>query len=307
MVSFRKRSSITEIEQALHRLETSDVPDVIRQGASQVEPSSMFGDSLEARLREQARLASRTVSRKKIVTRTSPNGAWATESTIRSVAGKSLIGIGLTVALMGVFWLSLFYNPNSPDGTSQGSGNSASATDVPFATPTAVLGNVLNPPGIAVPNMAGWYTFTAPLDYFSVLMPRQLVDMGGRDGWNSYGVKDGAITYMVEDTYSTVLNPSNPDKWFEAALPSLADQMSGRVVGQKPLMLSGMYPGRELEVQRTDGRFTRSRIFLVSKRLYNVFAIAADMNAAYTPDVNKFLDSFALSPVGVSSSPTALP
>jgi hypothetical protein len=57
---------------------------------------------------------------------------------------------------------------------------SAEALDTP-------LGKIapINPPGVPADGIPGWYVFTSPHGAFSILMPRQLVDVGGRDGWDT--------------------------------------------------------------------------------------------------------------------------
>jgi hypothetical protein len=74
--------------------------------------------------------------------------------------------------------------------------------------------------------------------------------------------------------------------------------LGGRPLGAKPIRLDG-HPGREFQV---DG-FTADekpshhfcRLYLVGNRLYNVIVIVPEENAN-APEVNRFLDSFALAP-----------
>jgi hypothetical protein len=300
MRSFREEGVWFDLDHELELSEESPAVSAIEQSMALVSPGVLFADRLEARLREasQPALQPPLHIHGKVVGQSKPAEVWkAGKATSRSAKQMSLVGMGLAAAVVGVFWLSLFYNPGvsivSPS-TRPGNGTLAASVS-PSATENANFANVMNPPGIPAPNAPGWYTFTAPIDFFSVLMPRQLVDVGGRDGWNSYGVKDGATTYMVEDTFNTILSPNDPNKWFEATLPSLVADMSGSLVGQKPVTLSGLYPGRELSIRRTDGRFTRSRIFLVGNRVYNVFAIAVNEKSALVPEIDRYLGSFALS------------
>jgi hypothetical protein len=79
----------------------------------------------------------------------------------------------------------------------------------------------------------------------------------------------------------------------ELSTESFAQGVNGKLVSSKETKL-GDYPGREYEVEVFGGKAVlRGRIFLVDQRLYQVMAIAR-ADAADSPSIGRFLDSFRL-------------
>jgi hypothetical protein len=132
---------------------------------------------------------------------------------------------------------------------------------------------------------SNWQVYNSPSGDFSLLMPNTSPDVSLKEGWRTFEAEQGGVTYGT--AYRDV--PEAPDgaaaaDWLAGQVPQLEVTMGGKVKSQKVIALGG-YPGLEVGILRADSSFTRSRVYLVGKRLYDIYAVAASEQAAYSQEL----------------------
>jgi peroxiredoxin len=155
---------------------------------------------------------------------------------------------------------------------------------------------LMNPLGVPAPNNPGWYVFTSPSGSYSVLMPQELVEPSGRDGWDFYGVREGeALTYISGfKEYGQILASGDANDHLEMILPEVETFMNGTARPNPAKIALGAHPGFELMLDRADGRFMRARVYSIGSRAYIVYAIAQEEQALFTAEMDSYLDSLTL-------------
>lgn len=137
---------------------------------------------------------------------------------------------------------------------------------------------------------------------FSIEMPGEpvkgtksiSVDKGGGTIEMTYysvrmtGKKEYAIFYYDIPDH---LNRSDSLALFKQATDTGLNQLKGRLVSEKPLVL-GKWPGKEAHVENDQEAF-RSLMFLVDGRFYHLIAYQ-EKDQAYSTDAERFMSSFKL-------------
>jgi hypothetical protein len=98
---------------------------------------------------------------------------------------------------------------------------------------------------------------------------------------------------------------TDPAQIFSGVRDTWVRRIGGRLVrSDSKLKLGGSYPGLEFEAEgRANGAdaFVQARIYMVEQRLYQVIAMGRK-NEVPQGEINRFLDSFRLVPVGETRS-----
>jgi hypothetical protein len=147
-----------------------------------------------------------------------------------------------------------------------------------------------------------WTEFKSKDGNFSVLLPgtptesvQTLTAQSEQIDVQFYTLTTGNTAYMVSySDYPASIFQTTPIKSIlDGARDGAVKNSQGRLINETDIVL-GTYPGRELNVESSDGtNVMRAHLFVVKERLYQVIVITAKGRAS-SPDLKKFLDSFQL-------------
>lgn len=147
-----------------------------------------------------------------------------------------------------------------------------------------------------------WEEFSSAEGAFTVLMPgdpEAQVDTvntaAGRLDLHSFMVEQGDRVYGVSyaDYPEVAVEGSDPETMLDGARDGAVANVQGTLLSELIISLEG-HPGREIKVEVAGGEYTlQARIFLVDSRLYQIL-VGTPIDDAFSTDVDRFLDSFAL-------------
>jgi hypothetical protein len=156
---------------------------------------------------------------------------------------------------------------------------------------------------LAAPEPA-WKEFTSRDGGFSVRMPKtpteQTKSLKSPFGpvdvtmFQAISPKDGLLYQVAYNDFPAFLvQLADADDVLKAIPGGVAQGVNGKVLSNDKVKL-GDHPGREFEIEVFGGQgVVHGRAYLVKDRLYQVMVIAPK-DAADSPDINRFLDSFKL-------------
>jgi hypothetical protein len=159
------------------------------------------------------------------------------------------------------------------------------------------------PPEPAKPLAAG-KAFTSPEGRFRVRFPeaprertQKVTSLAGPIEVHMFGVDRGDVAYLAfYNDYSVDPAQLDPEGVLEAVVQGALSTSKARLTAKRDVHL-GDYPGREYraELALPDGRAatSKSRIYLVGTRLYQVLVVSAQ-GKEDAKAIDAFLDSFAL-------------
>jgi hypothetical protein len=157
--------------------------------------------------------------------------------------------------------------------------------------------------GAASKNKAEWQRFESEENRFSVLFPgtpqefaESVPTEAGTIEAKSFVVQQGNMGFAVNVAHhpSEAVSASDPQTMIDTARDRAVSNVGGELLQEKDVTLDG-HPGREIQVEIAEGQgMVRSRFYLVENRLYAVQTISQKSGAS--TDVNRFLDSFQLTP-----------
>ncbi len=140
---------------------------------------------------------------------------------------------------------------------------------------------------------AEWKEFSAPDGSFSVLLPgtpKSETRPQGPLSLTAHGVEVRNGAYMV----SHCELPPGIAFDYSGSIRGMAGPWGGKILSETDVTVAGVR-GRafEMEVTKPQKGFATGRIVVIKGRLYQIFALGANMRAN-EPHVEKFLDSFKL-------------
>lgn len=137
----------------------------------------------------------------------------------------------------------------------------------------------------------GWYEYLDVMRNFSVLMPRTPDLNSNSTGVTNIGVKQGGVTYGIKYRESAVdLSAAENQGLLEGTFASARSE--GKVLSEQDITL-GAYPGKEYRVRDANGNYRIWRVYIARQRIYTVYTIAPDEQAAKA-EIDRYLNSFKL-------------
>lgn len=155
--------------------------------------------------------------------------------------------------------------------------------------------------GAAASASAQWDKFAPPEKHFSVILPGTPQEesntttdpKAGPYTTHLYMARDGGSIYIVGWVdYDPKFN-FHVQSELEANRDNLAKGVKAKVLNTTPIKL-GTHPGIEFTAEN-ERAFFRSRVYIVGKRPYQLIAVSPK-GSDESPNVGKFLSSFALTP-----------
>lgn len=172
-----------------------------------------------------------------------------------------------------------------------------------------------SPPAVEY-NPSAWREFSSEKGRFSVLLPGTPFErtipldtkIGKLDTVN-FILGSSSASYAVSyiDYPVFIEDPSIVKRALDAGRDGAVQRVQGTLIEEKEISLSG-HPGRYIKVRVGEGGITRSRLYVVGKRVYTLIFIVDEDGASATAvrsheDISaRFLDSFKLLESAVSSA-----
>jgi hypothetical protein len=150
-----------------------------------------------------------------------------------------------------------------------------------------------------------WKPFSSPEGGFTVLFPGQPnADKGNTNtaansnNLQSFSVlRENEALYVVsyKDVVETLIqNSRNPNKVLASVVSGIEKGSKGKVLGENSISL-GNFPGREIRIRLEKNIILLGRIYLVNKRVYQLFVVT-NQEANLTKSIDGFFKSFQVLP-----------
>jgi hypothetical protein len=133
---------------------------------------------------------------------------------------------------------------------------------------------------------SNWKVFNAPSRDFSLLMPSSAPNVNLNHGWRVFEAAQDGVTYgAAYKDVDTAPDGAAAAQWLGEQVPDVEVSMDGEEKSRKAITLDA-YPGLEIGIQKADQTFARARVYVVGKRLYNIYAVAPSEKSAYSQELN---------------------
>lgn len=142
----------------------------------------------------------------------------------------------------------------------------------------------------------GWYQTTWDEGGFSYLKSRNNDGDQNSGGWYRQGSVEDGLEYIAgyKDAAEAIA-PDKLDAWLDTQLPIFAATMRGTISKSTSIAPKDGLVGRDLTIQRDDGRITLARVYALGRRLYFLYVTGAYLTSFDGSFTDEYLNSFTIS------------